>query len=164
MPPLIQSQAPIPQSAFIGFNKTKVTIDFTQAAWNTVANHRVFTVSGLVRCVVFYYCTSSLTSSGSPTISFGITSSTTDYAPAQAFSNVVTGTAVLPGSAAIFSRGVTWSAYFSTQKADVILAPGQNIGYAIATAAMTGGSIDAYCFWTPISDDGSLAAATGGAL
>ena len=146
----------------LGRYKTKVTVDFTLAAWNTVANHRLFTVTGVVRAVGLYVVTGSLTSGGAATISFGWTFSNTAYAAAQTFANLTAGNIVNPNGTVTVAA--LTQAFISTAAYADVISDAQNLGYAIATAALTGGAMDAYCFWTPLSDDGSVAAGTGGAL
>lgn len=144
-------------------NKLKVSIDFSQAAWNTVATHEVFNVTGLVRALVIYQVTANLTSGGAATVSFGDDQGAANYSAAQAYTNLTSPRVVVPGGTiSVVPRW--WSVYQnSAQNSDNVFA-GVDIGYQIATAAMTGGTIVAYCFWTPISDDGLVVAGDGSAL
>jgi hypothetical protein len=162
----IDFSGPNPGTQLLGQYKTKTSIDFTQAAWNTVADHRVFTRTGMVRMLVFYYCTANLAGGGGATIKFGFTGLTSAYAAAQGFGNLTTGVYVVPQATATTLADL-WANFLNSgalKNADVTLSGTTHVGFNIAVAALTGGTIDAYCFWTPISDDGLVVAASGGAL
>lgn len=158
-----QGTSPNGNSLF-GNYLTKVTINFAQSAWNTVAKHEVFTVTGLVRCVMYYHVTASLTSGGAATIAFGNDGNTGALAAAQDYTNLITNTAPEPGStvAAITQTGA--SLLLPSKNSDVVSADSRDQGYEIAAAAMTGGTIDAYCWWTPLSEGALVVAGTGGVL
>lgn len=161
----IDFSGPLPGTPLLGQYKTKTSIDFTQVAWNTVANHRVFTVTGMVRAIVFYDVTGNLASGGGATISFGDTTAVANYSAAQAFGNLLATNFVVPALtiATVKQTGQFMDYTVSAYQSDSIY-KGVNIGFAIAVAALTGGTIDAYCFWTPINDAGLVVPATGGAL
>lgn len=160
-----QGSAPTSLANNLGFkNKTTVSIDFSAAAWNTVATHEVFTVTGMVRLLVLYYITESLTSGGLATIQFGREGSTDNYSASQTYANLVAGSFVVP--AGTVSTQVTANSIIlqtTSVNADVIVA-GLDRGYQIGTDAMTNGTIEAICYWTPISSDGNVTAGNGGAL
>ena len=154
----VQNEFPL-----LGNQKLKVTVDFSLAAWNTAATHRVFLVSGLVRMVMFYNITASLTSGGAALIAFGSSLSTGEYAAAQAFTGLTTGVHVRPGGS-FASRSYAWLSWFVNSNGADMISGGINNGYEITVAAMTGGTMDAYCFWTPISDGSTVTAGTGAAF
>lgn len=152
-----------PKASLLGFEKVaKKTIDFTLAAWNTVATHEVFTVTGLVRCLTIYQVTGSLTSGGAATVSFGIEGAANAYAAAQAYTNLAAGQLVQAGGSAAASLQ-SFTNFFAAQWADIFTI-GKDLGYEVATAALTGGTIVAYCFWTPISDGSLVVGGAGGVL
>ena len=142
----------------------EVSIDGAVAAWNTVASHEVFTVTGTVKYKVLYVVITDLTSSGSATLQFGREGATDSLSASQAFSGLDAGEVVIPGgtNAAISA--------FATHDANTTAGRGSDyvtaldLGYEIGTAALTGGTMKAYCWWTPITADGSVAAGAGGAL
>jgi len=141
----------------------KVTIPFTSATWNTVATHEVFTVTGVVRAMCIFHVTSSLTSGGAATISFGLQTAGTSYAAAQTYTNLTTGNMVSPGGTVTTGIRTYTFLLHQTNNADLVISE-DDIGYAIASAALTGGTIDAYCFWAPVSEGGLVVAGAGGAL
>lgn len=156
-----------PKRNLFGFeNRIRVPIDLSLAAWNTVATHEVFTVVGAVRTLVLYRVTESLASSGAATVSFGLEGSTAYYAAAQPYTDLTATRWIIPGSS--YSTAIiNWQAFQYGSGANVpsdTVLDGIDIGYQIATAALTNGTIEAYCYWSPISLDGSVVAGAGGAL
>jgi len=143
---------------------TEVTIDGAVAAWNTVATHEVFTVTGTVKYKVLYVVTADLTSSGSAEIAFGREGATDSVSSAQAFSGLDAGEIVIPGgtNAAISASATHGANTTAGRGADYV--SGLDLGYEVTTAALTGGTIKAYCWWTPITGDGLVSAGTGAAL
>ena len=133
-----------------------VTSDFTAAAWNTVAQHRVLTVTGSVRALILPRITGSLTSGGALTNQIGITGSTAAFVGATAVAAMTLNNVWL---------STTPAAQFAfTSLIDRIVAASQNIGYEILVAAATAGTIVWECYWEPLSSTGNVVAATGGAL
>lgn len=142
----------------------EVTIDGAVAAWNTVATHEVFTVTGTVKYKVLYLVTADLTSGGSATLTFGREGAADSLAGSQAFSGLDAGEVVIPGgSNAAISASVTHDANATAGRGSDYVT-GLDLGYEIGTAALTGGTMKAYCWWTPITADGNVAAGTGAAL
>ena len=151
-----------PGIELLGMRQSKVSIDFALAAWNTIASHEVFTVTGLVRALMIYNVTADLTSGGAATISFGDETNTIRFAGLQAYTNLTAGYFVLPGGTVTLGCRVE-ADYRQTYNADMFL-KGLDIGFAVAVAALTGGTMDAYCFWSPITDGATVVAAAGGPL
>jgi len=56
-----------------------VTADFALAAWNTIATHEVFTVTGTVRVRIVPRISASLTSGGALTAQLGVAGATTAF-------------------------------------------------------------------------------------
>ena len=145
-------------------NLTEVSLDFTVAAANTVASHEVFTVTGTVKYEVLYVCITDLTSGGSATIQFGREGATDSVAASQAFSGIDAGEIIIPGGTnAPITASVT-SDQNATAGRGSDYVSGLDLGYEIGTAALTGGTMKAYCWWTPITSDGLVAAGALGAL
>jgi len=152
----------------VGFGrlrKLQTSINFATAGWNEVRSHEVFTVTGFVSALVFYRVTQSLTSGGAATVAFGDQGSTGRYSAAQAYTNLTAGNLVSPGATvSAFLR--LWNNYFVSgtgNNADNVYID-WDLGYEIAAAALTGGIIEATCFWTPISDGATVALGNGEAL
>lgn len=145
----------------LGQNVLRVTIDFALAAWNTIATHEVFTVTGLVKATVFYRVTGNAAAGAGGLVSFGREGALTAFAAAQGFANLTTGNIVIPGATIAAFLGA--NAYAVDGDADTII-EGLDLGYEITVAAFTGGTIEAVCFWTPISSGATVVAGAGGAL
>jgi ABC-type nitrate/sulfonate/bicarbonate transport system substrate-binding protein len=144
-------------------NRLEVTIDGTVAAWNTVATHEVFTVTGMVRAQVYYLVTTQVGSAGAAQIAFGVAGGTGAFAAAQVVTGLAATVFAMPGGTV--DTATEYVAYQSggTIAADVILSE-VDLGYEVSVAALNAGVIKAVCFWTPISSDGLIVAGTGAAL
>ncbi len=145
-------------------NRVRVLIDGTLAAWNTVATHEVFTVTGMVRLLVLYFVRTTIGSAGAAQMSFGREGATSNYAAAQVVTGLTTGVFVVP--AGTVSTQVTANSIIlqpTTVNADLIIS-GLDIGYEVTVAALNAGVIEAYCYWSPVSDSGLVVAGAGGAL
>lgn len=136
-------------------NKTSVTVDFTSATWNTIATHEVFTVTGLVRCLILPRCTENMAAGAGGTMKLGIEGVTNDFVVATLFSAITADTIWLTATPA--------QRYNIGQAFDK-LNFGLDIGYEIETAAFTDGTMVFDCLWLPISDNGNVVAGAGGAL
>lgn len=148
-------------------NMLRVSIDFSSATWNTATTHEVFTCTGAVWTLVYYKVTESLTSGGAATISFGDQANAARYAAVQTYSNLAAGNHVAPGGtvASLALIGTSFHRYDGTgTQAELMNTNGLDYGYSIASAAMTDGTIEAVCFWTPMSSDGLVVAGAGGTL
>ena len=133
-----------------------VTSDLTLAAWNTVAAHEVFTVTGDVRAIILPRITGSLTSGGALTAQIGIEGSTAAFVGNTALAALVLNTTWLSTTPAVH--------YATTSLIDRVVTAGRDIGYEILTAAATGGTIVWYCWWEMLSPGSSVVVAAGGAL
>jgi hypothetical protein len=149
----------------LGMNHLQVNIDFAVAAWNTVASHEVFTVTGLVRALVIYRITGDLAGGAGATIQFGREGDTDAYNVARVVTELDAGEVVSPIAANTPAGVIAFEDFLGdpANLADLIL-DGLDLGYEIAVNPATGGAIQAHCFWTPISTDGLVAAGAGGAL
>lgn len=140
-------------------NYLPVTVDFTNATWNTVATHELFTVTGLVRIQLLAECTEDLAGGAGATISLGIESDTDLFTEAKLFSLVDAGEFVITGIADPANN------LASSVLADHIL-NNSDIGYEIAVNALTDGTITYHLWWEPLvsSNPGSVVAGAGGVL
>lgn len=148
-------------------NFLRVNVPFTSANWNTIGSHEVFTLTGFVRVHVMYLVTGSLTSAGAAQISFGREGTTAEYAAAQVVTNLSAGRAVAPGGT--FVGAANWASNFmrfdsAGLRADFFIPNGNDLGYEITVADLTGGTIEAVCNWAPLSSDGLVVAGAGGSL
>lgn len=152
---------------WLGSYLTTVSVDFTQAAWNTVASHRTFTVTGTVRHVEIYVVQTNFAAGAGATIAVGFTGSTSAYNSAQLFSLFTAG--LLFRTAANAPRAYMYAGELiqgtGGGAANInTLQTNRNHGFTIAVNAFTGGTMTGYSFWTPVSANGNVVPATGGAL
>jgi hypothetical protein len=136
-------------------NHVQTTADFAVAAWNTVAKHEVFTVSGMVRLYMWVECTENVAGAGS--IQFGHEDAT------NAFIASTTGTDL--------DAGYLW--YDATPAAKLDTAAnaildyvviGVDVGYEITGAVLSDGNLVFHCVWEPLSVGASVVAGTGVSL
>lgn len=149
-----------PGYAFYGQNKITVAVDMTQAAWNTVAGHRLFTITGVVAWKLFPLTRTTLGSGGAATIQLGDFYGTNFIIAATAVAVMTGPDSMWTGAGGSAARGA------QTAPAPYVGFSGNsaNIGYEILAAAMNAGTMEFTIFWTPVSTNGNIVAATGGAL
>lgn len=134
-------------------NLVPVVADFTQVAWNTVAKHKLFVVSGRCRVRIIAFCTSDLAAGGAATIKLGHTTNTGAFIAATLATDIDNDEFWLSATPA---KTFAYSAIIDQITAEA------SIGYEIAVTAMTAGRISFYCWWEPIgttADD--VVASTG---
>ncbi len=143
----------------------KKTITFAGAttnAWGDDGGTKdggvVFTVTGVVKCVVIGKCTTSCTGAGS-TDEVGITGDTAIFMPITTMTSLDTGH--------IWLNNATPATYFiageSEAAADnlpVYILNGNDIILTTKTANTDTGVVELYCYWTPLSSDGSVVASS----
>ena len=140
-------------------------VDFSSAMWNTQATHTVFTVSGTVRVVLGApICTANLTDAADAAmIQYGVVGITDKWI-------AVTDAAGKGGStitAGTIWRDATVGDLIDTTancSFDYVIGNGQDIGYEITGAALTGGTLIFNCWWSPWSAGASVGLGAGGAL
>jgi hypothetical protein len=149
----------------LGPNRVDVTIDFSAAAWNTVAGHEVFTVTGMVRATCFYLCTEDLTGGAGAEIAFGREGATGAYNTARVVTGYDVGLYANPAIAGAPTNVLSLEDFVGdpVTLADLIISE-LDLGYAISVNPATDGTILAVCFWSPISPNGRVVAGTGAAL
>ena len=131
------------------------------AATGTVAAHTVFAINPGGRVfvdLITAFCTSTLTSGGTPAITLGTPSAVTGFltAPTGGAPGIVTNdwwlTAVTPqlvgGPVSVVTGGTVVSSRFKVLAENIIL--------DIPTAAVTGGSLVFDVFYLPITDNATL--------
>lgn len=146
-----------------GGNYLSVTANMTAAAWNTVATHEVFTVTGLVRMFIWIECTATLTDAADgASIQFGHEAATNAF---------IASTAGATAGAALIATGVLWydatpdllPSAPATSIFDKVI-NNYDVGYEITGAALTGGSLVFHCVWEALNSTGSVSAGAGGTL
>jgi hypothetical protein len=133
-------------------NHLEVTVDFSTAAAKSIATHRVFDVTGLVRMKITPVCTTNLVASANTAvIAFGT---------AGGASQFIGGT-----SAELIDAGEIWAdssptetnLNYSSAVIDKVVFS-QAVGYEIATAVMSTGVITFICDWTAMNATGNVTA------
>ena len=131
------------------------------AAWNTVASHNVFTVTGAVRMQMWITCADTLTDAADlATISFGYEGSTAAFIGATdaAGKNAQTLTA---GQLWYDTSPTSGPATFTTTIMDYVIPNGTDVGYEIAGEALTGGLLNFHCVWQPLNATGAVVIGDG---
>lgn len=146
-------------------NYFTITADMTSATWNTQASHEIATVTGLVHIIVIPECTSTLTDTADgASIQLGIEGST---------AILIASTGAAGAGANTIATGEFWldatpADLVDTRTAedalDFMVANGNDVGYEITGAALTGGTLVFHVFWEPISSTGAVTAGAGGSL
>lgn len=110
----------------------------------------LFTVTGTVLARIFGACQVDL-AGATATIEGGIAGNTAALIAQTTATNIDAGMSWVDATPATI-EGVDFSNGF-------IIAAGQDILETIATAAISAGQLDFYCFWRPLSVDGAVVAA-----
>lgn len=148
-------------------NSFTVTADMTSATWNTIASHEIATVTGLVHMIIIPHCTSTLTDAADgASIQFGIEGSTA----ALIASTGAAGAGANTIDTNEFWLDATPTDLVNTKTTENALEfwvdGGQDVGYEITGAALTGGTLKFEVFWEAgdAGNTGTVAAGAGGTL
>jgi len=143
---------------------TKKTITFAGGTTDALGDEggaldpfTIFTVTGLIKCSLIGVCTSDLTGANA-TLEVGI-SGNTAILGAQ-----ITGTALDAGELHLGDTTPATSFIIGEEQAaadnlPIYLLNGNDIIGTVGTADITGGVIDYYLYWRPMSSDAEVAAA-----
>lgn len=123
-------------------------VDFSEAAWNTVATHTLFEVSGaLVDVQLFARTISALTTGGSPTVEAGVESDPdTFYTADQHTDRGATENAIWIQAGGESTEPLMSAVQGAPQ------AISEDVVVRIATAALTGGVVEFTLKFTPLGD------------
>ena len=140
--PALQAAGAVPQLL-----RGKVT--FVAGTTGAVAQHTVFTITGMVAFGFFAQCITALTSGGAATISHGNAGSVAALGAATTATTIDEIDGLAPGS-------TTWmeSATFGTLGTGGLLlhvSTGTDITADILTTTITGGVLEYILFWVPLS-------------
>ena len=128
------------------------TVTFAESTTGAIAQHTVFTITGMVEFSFHARCLSDLTSAGAATISYGNAGAVTALTSALAFSGVDVGDFLVP-----WASGLQDTAAFSFGSWTPVVSTGTDITANILAAAITGGSIEYILYWAPISAGATVA-------
>ena len=138
-------------------NYVSVSVDLSATTWKSVASHEVFTVTGLVRAVIWIECTETVTGGAGITIQFGVEGAT---------DAIIGSTDATALAANDLWYDATPATVYDTS-ANVIMdyvINGLDIGYEIGTDVSTDGTLVFHCVWEPLNSTGNLVAGAGGSL
>ena len=144
--------------------RVSTTVDFTLAAWNTVATHEVFTVTGTVHVKCFFEVTETLTdAANTATLQFGNAGLTTSWIAATGAAGSG-GTTLDLGEMWIDNTPADQDATFATAVFDRVVTGGVDLGYQIVGEVITDGTMVFHCDSIPLVSGSTIAASTGIAL
>lgn len=117
----------------------------------------LFTVTGVVKCIVVAKCTTSCTGAGS-TNEVGISGATAIFMPTTTMTNLDAGHIWL-NNATPATCCVVGESGAAADNLPVYMLNGNDIIMTTKTANTEAGVVEFYCYWTPISSDASVMAA-----
>ena len=140
-------------------NYLTVTADLSNATWNTVASHEIFTVTGLVRVrlVAEVTGTGDDTSGNTSTIQLGTATATNGWIAATEVDDLAAGE--VWADATPTETDGNYSSLVFDKVVNAV-----DIGYEIAGEAATAGTIVFHLWWQPLNATGAVVAGAGGAL
>ena len=124
---------------------------FAAATTGAASAHTVFTVTGNCLVQVFGICDSDLTSGGAATIELGVSGNTAALIAQTTATGLDDGELWVDASPAVGVEALPGT-FILNDGADIIL--------TIGTTTVTGGVIDFYCIWRPLSADALISVAT----
>ena|SRR3990167_10499131 len=130
------------------------TWTFVAGTTGAIAQHTLFTVTGNVLAMAFGICDTSLTSGGAATLSIG----TANNVAVLSDDSVITATDLDDGE--ILTGSATPPVEAGSLPPLKIINDGADITLDILTATITGGVIDFYCLWRPLSSNGLVEVTT----
>ncbi len=134
----------------------------TTGTWSTAASHEIATVTGAVRMTVIAECVTSVSSvSDTGTISLG-----DEVTAASVIAASTLGSGAMAAGELWVDATLTRTILTRTQldAVEFAVVGGQDIGYTVATNAISGGSMIFHIYWTPLDATGAVAAGAGGTL
>jgi hypothetical protein len=132
----------------------------TTGVWSTAAAHEILTVTGMVKITIVAECIESIVSaSDTGTVSLG---DETNAASIIAASTAGSGVWVLGELWADATLTRTILTQTQLNALTFIVGAGKDIGYTIATNALTDGALNFHVWWTPITAGATVVAGAGG--
>lgn len=127
------------------------TWTFVTATTGATGAHTVFTVTGNVLVTVFGICDTDLASAGGGSVEMGVTGNTAGLIAQTTATTIDNGDIWVDASAAVGVEALPGA---------FILNDGNDIILTVGSAAVTGGVIDLYCLWRPLSSGSSVTVTT----
>jgi len=134
----------------------------TSGTWSTAATHELLTVTGCVRMTIIPECSTNVTSvSNTGTIQLGDETTTDSIIAASTL-----GASAMVAGELWVDATLTRTILTQTQVNAITfyVCNGKDIGYEVATNALSGGVIKWHVFWTPVDSTGAVVAGAGGTL
>ena len=134
----------------------------TTGVWSTAAAHEVATITGAVRMTIIPEIVTTVVSVGDTgTVALGDATTTNSLIAATTMGAGLAATGELWVDASLDD---TLAIESKIDALTFVIANGKDIGYTVATNALSDGSITFHIFWTPINATGAVVAGEGGAL
>lgn len=158
-----QEAIPIPGPTSLidkGTRYFTLATSFSSATWNTAASHEIATVTGLCRLRIIPQCTTTLVggaNGGTGEISLGIAERTSMGLELTTADNI-DAEDIWATSGTTHYKGTDFS------NAIDIVTDGDDVGYTVATSALTAGVLTFHIWWEPIEPGATVVAGGGGAL
>ena len=137
-----------------GFQRLVNDITFVAGTTGSVADHEIFTITGLVQVKLTAICTAELTNAAGD-LQYGVAGATDTFITVMAeellsvnelWYDATPDLLIATPANATFER---------------VIPAGIDIGYEISTAAIADGTVRFICEWKPLSDDGNVVVADG---
>lgn len=145
-------------------NYLKVIATMTSTTWNTAATHEVFTVTGCVRMRMWVRCATTLEDAANAAIiQFGHEAATNAIIAATDAAGR-NGTTITAGQMWYDTSPATQIDASASAIMDYVIPNGQDVGYEITGAALTGGVLHFHCVWEPLDPGATVTAGDGSAL
>jgi len=132
--------------------KLESTWTFAAATTGSIASHTLFTVTGNVLLSVFGVVDTTIDSAGAPTIEVGVTGNTAVLIAQGTAKNYADGDIYVDATDTRVGAGAVPAMQIINDGLDVLL--------KITGATLTGGVVDWYCLWRPLSSDGNITVTT----
>ena len=152
------------ESNVTSVNCLNVVVNFADPVWNGVGSHRIFSIDGTVRLRMWIICLDKLTDAADlATIKFG---------HKNGLSKFIADTDAAGKNGNEISVGQLWFAPGAAVRVketsavilDYVVSNGLDVGYTISGEALTGGSLEFYCVWEPLSLVSGVDVGDGGPL
>jgi len=136
---------------------TSVDVDLSLDKYNSIASHKLFSISGVNRIKLYTECIASgVNAGGGAAICFGVTGSTSAFIASTPVSQFASSELWIDATPA------ETHATYGSALIDQVIAGGIDIGYEISGSAPSGGTLRFHCLWTPYSPSGQVTACTTG--
>lgn len=132
--------------------KLESTWTFVAGTTGATGAHTLFTVTGNVLVSVFAVIDTTLASGGAATIEMGVTGNTAALVAQSLATSLADGEIWVDGTLTRVGVGAV--------PAMQVLNDGNDIILTVGTTTVTGGAMDIYCLWRPLSADANITVTT----